>query len=105
MSSSANERLAQLSREIKPGSVWTYFDGGSYKIRSLELNATDYEETHCVGIVVVYEQLRAGDFPKGQIWVRSIDDFQSNVEKDGGLVPKFTRLRSEPDGNDWGQYD
>lgn len=91
MTSSTIEKLQKTRDEIRPGSVWDYVGGGSYRIKSVELNATDYEETHKVDIVVVYEQLVAGSFPAGQIWVRSLNDFQGDIEKDGTRVKKFTQ--------------
>lgn len=95
MSTDIGNRLAEISRHLAPGSLWAYFDGGNYRILSIELNATSYEETHDVGIVVVYEQLYQGHFPKGQIWVRSVDDFQSEIEKDGSMVRKFSKVASQ----------
>lgn len=95
MSSDINTRLTDLKRELAPGSVWAYFDGGNYRVISLELSATAYEETHDVGIVVVYEQLNQGIFPKGQIWVRTVEDFKSEIEKNGNVIRKFSRVIEE----------
>ncbi len=95
MSVTAHHRLSQVKRDLEEGSVWDYFDGGSYKVHSLELNATGYEESHTVGIVVVYEQLDAGEFPRGQTWIRSLEDFQGTVSLSGRAIPKFTK-RSRP---------
>ncbi len=92
MSSDIHTRLAELNIQIPSDSIWAYFDGGNYRVMSLELNATAYEETHDVGIVVVYEQLSQGSFPKGQVWVRSVEDFQGETEKDGSTVQKFSRV-------------
>lgn len=91
MSDDIKALIERLSHEITEGSIWTYFGGGNYRVISVELNATSYEETGSPGIVVRYEQLSPGSFPKGQIWVRSIEDFQSSIEKDGQSVPKFSR--------------
>jgi hypothetical protein len=88
-------RITEISRDLAPGSIWGYFDGGNYRILSIELNATSYEETHEVGIVVVYEQLYQGYFPKGQIWVRSIDDFRGETQHDGRMVPKFSKVSDQ----------
>ncbi len=95
MPSNVLDHLNQVRTEIEPGSTWAYFDGGSYRILSIELNATGYEVTHQVGIVVVYEQLRAGHFSKGQIWVRALEDFQGEVVREGVAVRKFTRVDDE----------
>jgi hypothetical protein len=92
MSSDIHARLTELKIQIPPDSIWAYFNGGNYRVMSLELNATAYEDTHDVGIVVVYEQLSQGSFPKGQIWVRSVEDFQGETEKDGSIVRKFLRV-------------
>jgi hypothetical protein len=48
MSGDIKNRLAEVSRDLTPGSIWRYFDGGNYRIISIELNATSYEETHDV---------------------------------------------------------
>ena len=95
MSNDISNRLAVISSDLAPGSVWAFFDGGNYRILSIELNATSYEETHDVGIVIMYEQLYQGQFPKGQIWIRSVDDFRSEIIKDGKVLRKFSKVSSE----------
>ena len=95
MGNDIKNRLAEATRELAPGSLWKYFDGGNYRIRSLELCATSYEETHQASIVVVYEQLYQGSFPEGQVWVRSLDDFRSDVQKDGKKIPKFLKVSEQ----------
>lgn len=92
MSNDIQTQLSKLSNEIPEGSVWSYCGGGNYKIISLELNATSYEETHEAGIIVRYEQLSAGSFPKGQIWVRTVEDFKSSVDDNGVMVAKFSMI-------------
>lgn len=46
MSSDIHARLAELKSQIPLDSIWVYFNGGNYRVMYLELNATDYEDTH-----------------------------------------------------------
>lgn len=85
------KELEEARNRIPTESVWDYVDGGSYKVIEVQLNATGYEETHEVGIVVIYEQLVAGSFPAGQIWVRNVTDFEASLIRDGKEHKKFIR--------------
>lgn len=47
--------------------------------------------THDLRSMVVYQQLYHNEkFPKGTVWVRSLEEFEAKVVKDGIEVPRFS---------------
>lgn len=63
------------------GRTYLHLSGGfKYKTTSVVLNATGYEKIHDVVEMIEYEQLDAGVYPVGQVWVREKEDFLSNFK-------------------------
>lgn len=82
MSNSDPAGIYDVPRKDFPvDSVWEHSAGGEYKVISIELNATGYEETHQVNPIVRYEQQFTGSFPKGTIWVRDVESFRKNFSR------------------------
>lgn len=71
------------------GAKYEHCVGGQYRVLSVDLDATHWEETEEVKPVVRYEQLYQGKFPPGTVWVRDLVDFLGTREKDG--KQKFTQ--------------
>lgn len=92
MTKDVKAEYEKLSGEYPKGTEWAYCGGGSYRMIGVELDATSYEENGHPSFVVRYEQLNEGTFPKGQIWVRSVEDFTSKAIINGTPVPKFTKV-------------
>jgi len=69
------------------GANYEHCEGGRYRVLSVDLDATHYEETGQVKPVVRYEQLYQGKFPPGTVWVRDLADFLGATEQG---AKKFT---------------
>lgn len=65
----------------QPGSIFKHYKGQSYKILTLAKSTDNLEW------LVVYECLYQNS--EGQIWVRSVKEFQETVLMDGKSVPRF----------------
>ena len=56
-------------------------NGGVYEVIDIARNSNDYHQ-----ILVIYKNLKDGDFPSGTTWVRPYNDFM----KEG----RFTKIKS-----------
>ena len=60
------------------GEQWTHFKGGDYRILNLGFDA----ELDPPTIVVIYGR-------KGQVWVRTLDDFLAPLRRESYEGPRF----------------
>ena len=66
---------------------YRHFKGNFYEVIAVAKNSDT------LGEVVVYKALyQTSDFPMGQVWTRSLDDFVAMVDVDGKEVPRFEYL-------------
>lgn len=75
--------------EIKAG-IYQHYKGPKYRVVGLSRHSETEEK------LVVYQCLY-GDF---DLWVRPLDSFQSQVERNGESVPRFRWLQPLSDA-DW----
>ena len=77
-----------MTNEIEVGGVYRHYKrGGTYEVIGLGMNSETDEP------VVIYKALYADkEFPIGQLWVRTIASFTSEVEHGGKSVPRFALL-------------
>ncbi len=68
---------------IKPG-IYRHYKGNEYRVHFVGKHSETLEE------FVVYETLY--DNPESKLWVRPMALFTDEVEWEGKLVPRFTRL-------------
>ncbi len=82
----AKKKLKEtLSSKTPIGAIFRHYSGREYKI----LHIGHHSEDHC--LCVVYQALyHCGDFGKYPIWIRPLELFLENVEKDGKEVSRFT---------------
>ena len=66
---------------MKIEGVYQHGAGLRYKVQSVILDATDYEQGQEPKKVVLYAQLEDGKFPAGTLWVREEQDFLDNFAK------------------------
>jgi len=75
----------------KQGEVYQHFKGKEklYRVIAVALDSEDPKRK-----IVVYEQLYdSEDFPRGTIWVRELNDFMGEREKDGIKVQRFVKIK------------
>ena len=78
MSDTAEHALSEAAKSFRPG-VYEHFKGGQYEAYSVVRHSETGEE------MVLYQQLY-GDF---SFWVRPLDMFLEDVERDGKRMPRF----------------
>ena len=71
---------------ITPG-TYKHYKGGVYEVIGIGRIEATLEK--CVIYKALYE---SADFPLGSLWVRPVDVFCEEVEVDGVLVPRFSRV-------------
>ena len=75
---------------IKAGK-YKHYKGKEYEVLFLAKNGNNGDKN--LEDTVVYEQLGDyGEFPKGSLWVRSLDEFDGFEEFEGKKVKRFTFL-------------
>ena len=84
------EENEMIKNGVIIGARYEHCDGGSYRVLSVDLDATHYEETGEVKPIVRYEQLYQGKFPPGTVWLRDLTDFLGTTEVHG--KEKFTLI-------------
>lgn len=67
--------------------TYKHYKGGTYEVIGIGRIEATLEE--CVIYKALYE---TEDFPLGSLWVRPVDVFCEEVEVDGALVPRFSRV-------------
>lgn len=67
-----------------PLGKYQHFKGGQYEVIANGLLESTEEP------VVIYKTLYEN--PKSEIWVRTEQDFLASVERNGQLIPRFTKL-------------
>jgi len=61
------------------GGVYKHFKGKEYKVLAIAKHSETLED------VVVYQAL----YDVGQVWVRPLDMFLEEIEKDGKIIKRF----------------
>ena len=75
-----------MTTEIQKGQ-YQHYKGKIYEVIAVGKDCETLED------VVVYKALyQTEDFPMGQIWTRTIEDFVATVEVDGEKVPRFKHV-------------
>ena len=64
---------------------YRHFKGGKYKLLGIAKDSETLEK------MVVYQAL----YGEGEMWVRPYDMFFGTVERDGKVMPRFTRITEE----------
>ncbi len=64
---------------------YKHFKGGKYKLLGIAKDSETLEK------MVVYQAL----YGEGEMWVRPYDMFFGTVERDGKVMPRFTRITEE----------
>lgn len=75
--------------EPKSGEKYKHFKGED---RTYEIIAVARDCENPKNKVVIYQSLYEGDFPKGTIWSRLLDDFVGFKELNGQKIKRFTRV-------------
>ncbi|PIR03156.1 MAG: hypothetical protein COV60_01780 [Candidatus Magasanikbacteria bacterium CG11_big_fil_rev_8_21_14_0_20_43_7] len=71
---------------ITPG-IYKHYKGGMYEVIGIGRDEATLEQ------VVVYNMLYdTEDFPMGSLWVRPLLRFTEDIEVDGVVVPRFSRV-------------
>ncbi len=66
---------------------YQHYKGKIYEVMAVGKDSETLQD------VVVYKALyQTEEFPMGQVWTRSIDDFVATVENGRGEVPRFKRI-------------
>ena len=78
-------------KELRVGSVWRHYKGGTYKITGFALDCDDF-----VKVMVLYTRIAGPGFnpisnEREITWSRSYDDWTSNVGIAGLTRPRFER--------------
>ncbi|MBP3616109.1 MAG: DUF1653 domain-containing protein [Alphaproteobacteria bacterium] len=68
-----------MSEKIIIGGVYQHFKGNKYKVLCIAKHSETLEE------MVVYQAL----YGAGDIWVRPINMFLEDIEKDGKIIKRF----------------
>lgn len=74
--------LSEKAQSFKPG-IYRHFKGGMYKALFVARHSEAHEQEF-----VVYQSLE-----KGGVWVRPLDMFLENVDRDGYKGPRFVWVR------------
>ena len=64
---------------------YKHFKGGKYKLLDIAKDSETLEK------MVVYQAL----YGEGEIWVRPYEMFFETVERDGKVMPRFTKISEE----------
>lgn len=78
--------MQTLIDQIKPGEIWRHYKNKDYHILAVSCHSED------LSWYVVYETLY--DNPVSKIWHRPLEMFLGNVEIDGKIIPRFTRVKT-----------
>lgn len=83
-----------VEREIIIGGIYRHPDkfGTEYRVTGKRLWVDREEETDQIVEAVDYEQTKAGVYPVGTLYSRSVQDFLSTTIYDGQEVPKFVLI-------------
>ncbi len=71
-------QFSEKAKSIKPG-IYEHFKGARYKVLRIVRHSETLEE------MVVYKHM----FGDNSTWVRPIDMFLEEVERDGKKIPRF----------------
>ncbi|MFA7654097.1 MAG: DUF1653 domain-containing protein [Candidatus Magasanikbacteria bacterium] len=75
---------------ITPGK-YRHYSGKEYEVIEIALLADNGQDN--LKEMVVYRQLGDyGEYPKGSIWVRRVNEFGAEVEIRGKLMKRFERV-------------
>ncbi len=72
----------------KIGERYKHFKGGEYRIVMLAKDCENPKRT-----IVVYEQLYQNEFPRGTVWIRSLEDFAGFKELKGEKLKRFVLIK------------
>lgn len=74
--------------EPKTGEIYKHFKGGEYEIICIALDCENPTEKF-----VIYKMLyNKGEFLKGTIWIRPLEDFVGFKEVDENKIKRFTKI-------------
>ncbi len=66
---------------------YKHYKGGTYEVLGIGRIEATLEEC------VIYKALyKTEDFPQGSLWVRPLDEFSEEVEVEGKLISRFTKI-------------
>ncbi len=75
-----------MTTEIEPG-MYEHFKGGRYQVLFTGL------DTETVETLVIYSSLQAkGEYPVGTVWVRSLRNFSTEIDRYNYKGPRFKKL-------------
>jgi hypothetical protein len=77
-----NSTLSKLGQSVKLG-LYEHFKGGKYKVLSVAKYSEDLTQEF-----VVYESLNTGE-----TWVRPLEMFTENIERDNYKGPRFKFIK------------
>ena len=72
-----------MNEEIVIGGIYKHFKGNEYKVLNIAKNSETLE------YMVVYQAL----YGSGDIWVRPLNIFLENIEKDGKIIKRFELIK------------
>ncbi|MCR5506350.1 MAG: DUF1653 domain-containing protein [bacterium] len=72
-----------MSEKIVIGGVYQHFKGNKYKVLAVAKHSETLEE------MVVYQAL----YGAGDVWVRPINMFLEDIEKDGKIIKRFQFIK------------
>jgi hypothetical protein len=76
--------LSLLAQSVKPG-LYHHFKGGDYEVLGVGRLSEDREQE-----MVIYKSLKTGF-----IWLRPVEMFLENVDRDGYTGPRFSYVGEE----------
>lgn len=71
--------LSPLAQSVKPG-IYRHFKGDEYRVLGVARHSEDLSQEF-----VTYTKLKTG-----QLWIRPLQMFLENVDRDGYKGPRFT---------------
>ncbi len=77
--------LSEKASEIIVGGLYRHFKGGEYRVIAVGRSSENRDEEY-----VVYKSLDAE-----QVWIRPLEMFLENVERDGYKGPRFAFVSSK----------
>lgn len=73
---------------IEVEQIYQHYKGKKYRVLGMTVHSETLED------LVLYECLY--DNPRGQLWVRPLDNFLEMITVEGELKPRFKKVESTP---------
>jgi len=74
--------LSEAAKSLEKDGIYEHYKGMRYQLLAVGRHSETLEE------VVIYQAL----YGEGDIWVRPLEMFIENIDKDGETLPRFKRV-------------